>query len=181
MNTQIPLHPVDSDNIAQVGYDAESATLSVEFRGGSIYNYLGVSRDTFTAFERAPSKNKYFEAVIREHYRTVKVSPVKCFTGFGGLNRGRVVTILTRYASGDQQSDTLARGLKDASFDWGNTSDGARSLAYALLSATIGKKRASSLADAYRDRVVAYLPDDTWTLEENEIREVVDAIESAHA
>ena len=33
---------VSSSNVAAVGYDARSSTLEVEYKGGSVYQYLGV-------------------------------------------------------------------------------------------------------------------------------------------
>jgi hypothetical protein len=176
----IPLHAVDSRSVAQIGYDEATRILAIEFPGGTLYHYPGVSPETYAAFARSPSKSGYFETAIRDHYKTVKISPHKTFTGFGSSS-GRVVTVVTTYKSGPTTSEQLARGSKDATFDWGNADEGALSLATALLAATIGRKRASALAPALRDRVIAQLPIETWTLTETAIREEVDAIEEATA
>lgn len=57
--------PVDSTNLASVGYSTETATLEVEFRSGAIYQYSGVPLEVYEGLMQASSKGQYFNAQIR--------------------------------------------------------------------------------------------------------------------
>lgn len=63
----ILMSQVQSSQIACIGYDDASKTLSVQFcRGpGHIYHYPAVERETFDAFMAAESKGRFF----REHIK----------------------------------------------------------------------------------------------------------------
>lgn len=65
----IALTPVTSNQVAAVGYDAETKTLAVTFtRGpGSIYHYPDVQPETHAAFIGAESIGKFFG----EHIKTL--------------------------------------------------------------------------------------------------------------
>ena len=65
--------PVTSSNIASAGYTND--TLEVEFRGGKVYRYLGVSEDIFKNFMTAESKGKFFYSEIRGKYSYGLVRP----------------------------------------------------------------------------------------------------------
>lgn len=58
----IPMAPVESNQVAAVGYDAERKTLAVTFtRGtGAIYHYPDVEPQLFADFMVAESKGKFF-------------------------------------------------------------------------------------------------------------------------
>jgi hypothetical protein len=56
---------VASDMMASVGYDSSTAVLEVEFRSGSVYEYLDVPRGHYDALLAAPSKGRYFNASLR--------------------------------------------------------------------------------------------------------------------
>jgi hypothetical protein len=58
--------PVESSNLASVGYDASSATLEIEFRKSGLYQYFGVSADTYEALMNAGSKGTYFDQHIKK-------------------------------------------------------------------------------------------------------------------
>ena len=62
------MEKVRSTNIARVGYDAQSKTLAVEFRNGSIYHYHGIDQDKHDEFMRAESKGKYLHQHIKGRY-----------------------------------------------------------------------------------------------------------------
>ena len=40
--------PVESTNIVSIGYDANTKTLEIEFRGGAVYQYDGIAEATHT-------------------------------------------------------------------------------------------------------------------------------------
>lgn len=68
-----PLTPVESSNLAQVGYDTASSTLYVEFKHGGLYRYFNVSLDQYTALLAAESCGKYLNAEIKPRHGFEKV------------------------------------------------------------------------------------------------------------
>jgi hypothetical protein len=71
----IPLTPVESSQIAGIGYAAESRTLAIRFKGkgdspGSLYHYDDVSPEDWAAFRDAESIGSHF-------YRHIKPYPGK--------------------------------------------------------------------------------------------------------
>lgn len=60
--------PVDSSNIARIGYDAEAQELYVEFSGGRTYIYSGVPELSAQELLDADSKGSYFNREIKPHY-----------------------------------------------------------------------------------------------------------------
>lgn len=66
-------HSVSSSNILSVGYDSDTRTLEIEFKGGGIYQYYGVPQNVYSSFLNAPSLGKYFHDFIKEVYSTVQV------------------------------------------------------------------------------------------------------------
>jgi hypothetical protein len=65
--------PVESSNIASIGYDRSSMTLEVEFKRGGTYQYFDVSPDLHDALMKSGSKGEYFVSTIRGHYRYARV------------------------------------------------------------------------------------------------------------
>lgn len=63
---------VESTSIMSVGYGATTQVLEVVFRRGTIYRYLSVPADVFAAFLAAPSKGRYFNSNVRDHYEHVQ-------------------------------------------------------------------------------------------------------------
>lgn len=61
----IPRVPVESSNIAAIGYAPEDLTLAVEFRNGAVRHLQGVPADLHQDFLDAPSKGKFFHQHIR--------------------------------------------------------------------------------------------------------------------
>ena len=57
--------PVDSSNLASVGYDQESGTLEIEFHSGRVYRYTGVPRYLYEGLMQAPSKGRFFNSEIK--------------------------------------------------------------------------------------------------------------------
>lgn len=57
--------PVESSNLASVGYDSDSLTLEIEFNSGGIYQYFTVPQDVYHGLMSAGSKGSYFHQNIK--------------------------------------------------------------------------------------------------------------------
>lgn len=64
--------PVESSNIAEIGYDPETRVLEILFRNGRIYTYNGVPRDEYQALMSADSIGSHFQTHIRPNYTGVR-------------------------------------------------------------------------------------------------------------
>lgn len=63
---------VVSSNLASVGYDAQSRTLEVQFKAGSIYQYADVPEPLYRGLMTAPSKGSYLDRFVKKAGYTVK-------------------------------------------------------------------------------------------------------------
>ncbi len=54
--------------IAQIDYTPEHGKLLVTFLDGDAYVYVGVPERISQAFNRAPSKGRFFQRMIRDRY-----------------------------------------------------------------------------------------------------------------
>lgn len=61
--------PINSSNIAEVGYDPSTGTLELLFHNGRLYQYFDVPTAVHDEFLRAPSPGHYFHHNIRGVYR----------------------------------------------------------------------------------------------------------------
>jgi hypothetical protein len=59
---------VESEAIAEIGYDAGRSTLFVRFADGNWYSYFGVAKRTYEAFVKAESHGRFFHEHIRDRY-----------------------------------------------------------------------------------------------------------------
>ncbi|TYL86104.1 KTSC domain-containing protein [Bradyrhizobium cytisi] len=59
---------VNSSNLVSVGYDEDSSTLEVEFKGGAVYRYLNVPSFEYERLMAANSHGAYFNANIKNGY-----------------------------------------------------------------------------------------------------------------
>jgi hypothetical protein len=66
--------PVDSTNLASVGYDAAARVLEIEFHSGGVYRYREVPRAVFDALLAAESKGRYFLEHIRGKFAFDRVT-----------------------------------------------------------------------------------------------------------
>lgn len=66
-------HPVDSKLIASRGYDPATQTLEIEFNGGKVYQYQGVTQDAYDAFTSDESAGKHFHRAIKGRYEFKEV------------------------------------------------------------------------------------------------------------
>ena len=71
----IPRVKVASSNIAQIGYDAPSASLSVLFNSGDLYLFPNVPPTTHSAFLHAKSKGHFFHTAIKPRFPAIEVPP----------------------------------------------------------------------------------------------------------
>lgn len=60
--------PVSSSNLVSVGYDPNSETLEIEFKGGTIYRYFNVPSFVHEQLMSANSHGVYFNANIKDKY-----------------------------------------------------------------------------------------------------------------
>ena len=70
MNNRIP---VESSNIASIGFDEDSSTLEIEFLSSAVYQYFDVPFPVYEGLMEASSKGQYFAQNIKGNYRFVKV------------------------------------------------------------------------------------------------------------
>tara|TARA_R110000868_G_scaffold395447_1_gene667119 strand:- start:5248 stop:5457 length:210 start_codon:yes stop_codon:yes gene_type:complete len=60
--------PINSSNLLSIGYQADTNTLEVEFKGGAVYQYFDVPLAIYEELINAVSLGVYFAANIRENY-----------------------------------------------------------------------------------------------------------------
>lgn len=65
--------PVTSSNVVSVGYDQNSLTLEVEFKGGSVYHYFDVPEAIYQELMQASSIGKFMHANIKNNYRYTQI------------------------------------------------------------------------------------------------------------
>ena len=65
--------PVESSNIASIGFDEDTNTLEIEFRNGGVYQYFDVPFAVYDGLIEADSKGQYLAQQIKGQYRYVKV------------------------------------------------------------------------------------------------------------
>lgn len=58
--------PVQSSNLASVGYDPKTSTLEIEFHDGGIYQYSGVPPEVHQGLMNAASKGSYLDQNIKK-------------------------------------------------------------------------------------------------------------------
>jgi len=68
--------PLDSSFIVKMSWLEDGNILMLTFRTGSIWAYYDVPFEVYSGFIKAPSYGKYFNANIRNAYRSERVSYV---------------------------------------------------------------------------------------------------------
>jgi KTSC domain len=61
--------PVKSEAVSSVGYDVRKRTLAVEFRGGGVYDYLEVPKETYRELLTAESIGNFVSTRIKPNFR----------------------------------------------------------------------------------------------------------------
>jgi hypothetical protein len=69
----IEMHCVSSSNVAEVGYDEDSATLQITFNNGATYQYFDLPQQLFEGLLHAGSVGGYLADHIKGVYRFSKV------------------------------------------------------------------------------------------------------------
>lgn len=64
---------VTSSNIVSVGYDPQTQTLDVEFKGGAVYRGTMVAKEIYEGFMKSDSKGNYYHNYIKGRYDIKKV------------------------------------------------------------------------------------------------------------
>src|SRR5258708_2199221 len=68
--------PVESSQIASVGYDPAKQVLEIEFkRGNAVYHYAQVSSEVYEELMAAKSVGKFFNAEIRDKFLYHRLEP----------------------------------------------------------------------------------------------------------
>lgn len=67
--------PVISSSILSLGFDPRTRVLDVEFAGGAVYRYFGVSAAVYRRVMDAESKGRFVNAHIRARYPFRKLEP----------------------------------------------------------------------------------------------------------
>lgn len=65
--------PVESSDIVSIGYDPKEQRLEIEFHGGRVYQYRGVSTELHEQFMRADSHGSFFNTFINNKFRYERV------------------------------------------------------------------------------------------------------------
>lgn len=65
--------PVDSSNIASIGYDEGTQTLEIEFLNGGVYQYFDVPQQVYNDMMGAGSHGQYLAQNIKGYYRYSKI------------------------------------------------------------------------------------------------------------
>lgn len=68
----IKMKPVESSNIAAVGFDPETKTLHVAFSNGTVYRYHDVDAEKHAKLMSADSVGKHFNAHIKGAHKFSK-------------------------------------------------------------------------------------------------------------
>ena len=64
---------VESSMIHSIGYDAKKKILELEFKTGSVWQYVDVSKNVFSRLSKAKSAGRYFLDVIKDCYEEYPV------------------------------------------------------------------------------------------------------------
>lgn len=70
---KIPMFEVQSSNIQSIGYDPNSLTLRIQFKGDSVYDYVRVPPGKFSEIMSSDSQGKFFYAQIKGKYDCTKL------------------------------------------------------------------------------------------------------------
>lgn len=69
------MHPVESSNIAALGYDPEQKKLAVRFKNGGVYEYLRVSKKLHEEMVAALSLGKFLNQRIKPFFEVRRAMP----------------------------------------------------------------------------------------------------------
>lgn len=64
---------VNASTIRSAGYDAASQVLEIEFSGGAVVQYSGVSPEVHRRFIGSPSPGSFFQDQIEENFSSKRI------------------------------------------------------------------------------------------------------------
>jgi hypothetical protein len=67
------MEPVDSSNISAIGYNPDTAVLTIQFKKGGLYEYYDVPSHEHDALMGADSKGSYASQNVYKRYRQNKI------------------------------------------------------------------------------------------------------------
>ena len=70
---EIQRQPVNSSDIASIGYDGATETLEIEFKATGVYRYFSVPKNVWEELSRTPSPGKLFLQHIKGKYAWEKI------------------------------------------------------------------------------------------------------------
>lgn len=70
---EIVMQPVDSSNIAAIGFSEKTGTIRVAFIGGGTYEATGATKEHFDAFVSAKSKGVHFNRNLKSAFEFTKI------------------------------------------------------------------------------------------------------------
>ena len=73
--SRIKRTPVQSSNVASVGYNRHLHALEIEFVRGAVYRFLDVQPGLYRQLLAADSKGRFIYANLRGKYRFIRVRP----------------------------------------------------------------------------------------------------------
>ena len=66
--------PVQSSEIAIIGYDEKNQALEIAFRNGGVYRYAGLPPEIHEGLMNAESHGTYFNQNIKDKYAATKLA-----------------------------------------------------------------------------------------------------------
>ena len=75
LRSRIKRTPVQSSNVASVGYSRQLHALEIEFVRGAVYRYLDVQPRLYRRLLAANSKGRFIAENLRGKYRFLRVRP----------------------------------------------------------------------------------------------------------
>lgn len=67
------MQQVNSSDLEEIGYDADTSTLVVEFKSGNTYRYSEVPQSVYDDLINSSSIGKYFNQFIKGNYSYSKI------------------------------------------------------------------------------------------------------------
>ncbi|MFH1800465.1 MAG: KTSC domain-containing protein [Candidatus Omnitrophota bacterium] len=74
MVKEMDIKPVQSRDLALIGYDNVTSILEVVFRAGGVYRFQEVPESVYHGLMAAPSHGIFFQKYIKTQYPFVKVN-----------------------------------------------------------------------------------------------------------
>jgi hypothetical protein len=73
LTPDVTMCPLESSSLRRVGYSQASRTLRIEFKEGSVWDYLQVPPSEHEGLMKAGSHGRYFHSHIRNRFQSRKI------------------------------------------------------------------------------------------------------------